>query len=140
MYSRQTWGIEQFIVSERLITTAVFERLRQATASNPEVLAELCRDYIFEARATISQIRDALEHGDAAQLRERAHYLKGSSMMIGAQQLSGHCGALEQMGRDSQLATAGAELERTVAALKSVESELEQEFGPAVLPQEGSAA
>jgi len=127
-------------VSERLITTPVFVRLRQATANSPAVLTELCRDYISEARSTVAQIRDALEHGDAAQLRERAHYLKGSSMMIGAQHLSQRCAALEQMGRDSELAAANAELERAITALKAVENELEQELGPAVLPGEGSAA
>ena len=127
-------------MSERVTASGVFERLRQATANNPDVLAELCRDYVSEARTTIAQMRGALEQRDAGRLRERAHYLKGSSMMIGAQELSRSCATLEQMGRDSDLAGADQELERALAALKAVEAELSQEFGPMVLPNEGSAA
>ena len=108
--------------------------MRQATANNPEMLIELCRDYIFEARTALSQISDALHGKDPSQLRDRAHYLKGSSMMIGARELSEHCSKLEQMGRDSELATAEPEYERAAAALKAVENELQQELGPAVLP------
>jgi HPt (histidine-containing phosphotransfer) domain-containing protein len=127
-------------VSEPVLAKEIFDRLRQATANSPEVLTELCRDYVFEARKTIAQIGDALSRGDAAQLRERAHFLKGSSMMIGARELSQCCATLEQMGRDSMLATAEAELARATAALKNVEAELSREFGPIVLPEEGSAA
>jgi len=127
-------------VSERVTASGVFERLRQATANNPDALAELCRDYLSEARITIAQIRDALAQENAGLVRERAHYLKGSSMMIGAQDLSRCCATLEQMGRDSELAHADKELERTLAALKAVEVELSQEVGPMVLPGEGSAA
>ncbi len=126
-------------MSERLITTAVFERLRQATANNPGVLTELCRDYLSEARITIAQLRETLEHGDAGRLRERAHYLKGSSMMIGAQDLSKACATLEQMGQNSDLSAANLELDRAVAALKTVEDELIQELGPTVLPDRGPA-
>ncbi len=127
-------------MSEPVLAREIFERLRQATANNPEVLTGLCRDYVSEARNALSQIREALIQANAGQLRERAHYLKGSSMMIGARELSRRCASLEQMGRDSELSAAEPELERAFAALKMVEGELSQEFGPVVLPEEGSAA
>ncbi len=127
-------------MSEPVLAREIFEQLRQATAKNPEVLAELCRDYVIEARAAIAQIRDALAQADVRQLRERAHYLKGSSMMIGARELSRCCAALEQMGRVSELAEAAPHVEQAIAALKAVEAELALEFGPVVLPEEGSAA
>jgi HPt (histidine-containing phosphotransfer) domain-containing protein len=127
-------------VNDQVLAREIFDRLRQATANTPEVLSELCRDYVFEARAAIGQMSEALAEADAGQLRERAHYLKGSSMMLGARELSHCCATLEQMGRDSELATAQIELARAVAALKTVEAELEREFGPVVLPEEGSAA
>ena len=127
-------------VSEPVLSREIFDRLRQATANNPEILTELCRDYVSEAHAALVQIGEALAQEDAGQLRERAHYLKGSSMMIGARELSQCCATLEQMGRDSELATAEPELARAVAALKTVEAELTREFGPIVLPEKGPAA
>ena len=127
-------------MSEPVLAREIFDRLRQATANNPDVLTELCRDYVFEARNAIAQIRDALAQADASQLRERAHYLKGSSMMIGARELTQSCASLEQMGRDRELSAAAPELERAVAALKTIEAELFRELGAAVLPEEGSAA
>ena len=124
-------------MSESVISREIFGRLQQATASTPNVLAELCRDYIAEARNTISQLQEALARGDAPQVRERAHYLKGSSMMIGAKDLTQCCANLERMGRDSDLSAAAPELKRTGAALKAVEAELSQELGPLALPSEG---
>jgi HPt (histidine-containing phosphotransfer) domain-containing protein len=127
-------------VSEAALARDTFERLRQATANQPDVLAELCRDYVSEARNTLEQIRKALAAADARQVRERAHYLKGSSMMIGARDLSGCCARLEQMGRDDELAATDLELARATAALQAVEAELLRELGPMALPEQGSAA
>jgi HPt (histidine-containing phosphotransfer) domain-containing protein len=127
-------------VSESVLAREIFDRLRQSTANNPEVLTELCRDYVFEGRNAIAQIQEALARSDAAQLRERAHYLKGSSMMLGARELAAQCATLEQMGRDSDLGNAGAALQSAMAALEAVEAQLVQELGDEVLPREGSAA
>jgi len=128
------------VVTERVISTDIFGRLQQATAGTPGVLAELCRDYVAEARNTISQLQAALAQDDPAQVRERAHYLKGSSLMLGARELAQRCATLEQMGRDSDLRMAAAALERVVAALQAVEAELAEEIGSAALPSKGSAA
>jgi HPt (histidine-containing phosphotransfer) domain-containing protein len=117
----------------------IFDRLRQAAASTPGVLEELCRDYVVEARATVGQIREALDCANAEQLRDRAHYLKGSSMMLGARELSQHCATLEIMGRDCSLGAADAELERTRVALRAVETELSRQVGATALPDDGSA-
>lgn len=127
-------------MNEPVLAREIFDRLRQATANHPDVLTELCRDYVFEARNAIAQIREALARSDAGQLRERAHYLKGSSMMIGARELSHFCAGLEQMGRDSELSAAAPELASAMTALKTIEAELVREFGAAVLPEEGPAA
>jgi len=126
-------------VSE-VLNRDVFGRLQQATATQPGVLAELCREYVAEARSTISQLDNALAQGNAAEFRERAHYLKGSSMMLGAQQLSQTCATLELMGRDSNLATAAPVLEQAMTSLREVEMVLKEVVGPTALPAEGSAA
>jgi HPt (histidine-containing phosphotransfer) domain-containing protein len=127
-------------VTESAILTEIFERLRQATAKDPAVLTELCREYLFEARKTLAQLREAFLVKDAITFRERAHYLKGSSMMVGANQLSQCCATMERMGRDSDLRGAEAVLEQCAAALRAVEVELSQQVGPGVVPAEGSAA
>lgn len=127
-------------MNDRVLDLDVFGRLQQATATQPGVLPELCRDYVTEARSTILQLRDALAQNNAGEFRERAHYLKGSSMMLGAKELSNTCATLELMGRDSDLSDAGPLLEQAAAALAKVESTLRETVGPAALPAEGSAA
>lgn len=127
-------------MSDLVLAPEIFGRLRQATANDPAMLAELCREYVTEARTTITKMQQAIAQNDAAQLRERAHYLKGSSMMIGAKALSQCCATLEQMGRDSSLDDAEPVLAQAVAALKAVEEELSRDVGPVALPAEGSAA
>jgi HPt (histidine-containing phosphotransfer) domain-containing protein len=127
-------------VNDQVLNSAVFERLQQATASQPGVLTELCRDYVVEARSTLTQLQEAIDQSDPVKLHERAHYLKGSSMMFGAQGLSQACAVLERMGRDKDLTEVASALQETAAALKEVEIELAKVVGPAVLPAEGSAA
>ena len=127
-------------MAEVVLAREIFDRLRQATAGDSGVLAELCREYISEARVTIANLHQALSDKNAAEFRERAHYLKGSSLMIGARQLSQCCATLEQMGRDSDLSIAAPALEQTAAALKAVEEELIKDVGTVALPSEGSAA
>jgi len=127
-------------VAEVVLAREIFDRLRQATAGDTGVLADLCREYITEARVTIANLREALAAGNAAEFRERAHYLKGSSLMIGARQLAQYCATLEQMGRDANLTAAQPAIEQAVAALRAVEEELAKDVGPVALPAEGSAA
>lgn len=127
-------------MNDSLITAEIFGRLRQATANEPDVLAELCRDYISEARLTLVQLRDAIDMRDATMLQDRAHYLKGSSMMIGAGAVSKCCATLEQMGRERNFTGSEELLQQASAALEAVAGELVKELGPAVLPSEHSAA
>lgn len=127
-------------MSEPVLAREVFDRLRQATAGDTGVLAELCREYIAEARLTIDNLRNALKERNAAEFRERAHYLKGSSQMIGARQLAQYCATMEKMGKDSDLSAAEPVLEQAAAALRAVEGELANDLGSTALPAEGSAA
>jgi HPt (histidine-containing phosphotransfer) domain-containing protein len=85
-------------------------------------------------------LQDAFLVKDAVAFRERAHYLKGSSMMIGAGPLSQCCATMEGMGRDSDFRGAEQILQATAEALRAVELELSGQIGPAALPAEGSAA
>jgi histidine phosphotransfer protein HptB len=127
-------------VNDETLNREIFDRLKSSTATQPAVLAELCRDYLTEARATVAQLREALSQQNAPQVRDRAHYLKGSSMMLGAREVSEACATLETMGRTSNLTGAGSALDDVLTALKRVETELAEIVGPTVLPAEGSAA
>jgi len=127
-------------VTDNAISRDIFERLRQSTAGNPAEFTELCRDYLVDARSAISGMRTAIADGDAHELRARSHYLRGSSMMLGAKQLSQCCATLEHMARNSELGSAEPMLQEVVAALEAVEAELIRELGPVVAPAEGSAA
>ncbi len=125
---------------DSVLLPEVFERLRQATAKDPAVLVDLCREYLEEARNTLAQLREASRVKDAMALRERAHYLKGSSLMVGASRLSQCCATLERMGRDSDFRGAEPMLDDTATALREVEVRLTEQVGPEVIPAEGSAA
>lgn len=122
------------------IASDVFDRLQKATAADPAELAGLCRDYLAEARGTLAQLRCALAQKDAGQIRDRAHYLRGSSLVIGATVVARCCASLEQMGRNSELQDAALVLDQTSAALDVVQTELANRLGPSVVPVEGSAA
>jgi HPt (histidine-containing phosphotransfer) domain-containing protein len=139
--SRNRGGVTtKNLVGDVVIAREIFDRLRQATAADPAILAELCREYVAEARSTVAKLQKALAQRDATEVRERAHYLKGSSLMIGARTLAQCCGRLEQMGRDSDLEAAEPALDQVIQALKAVEDELTKELGSVALPAEGSAA
>jgi HPt (histidine-containing phosphotransfer) domain-containing protein len=118
----------------------VFERLQKAAAADPEELAALCRDYLAEARRTLAHLRSALAQKDATRFRDRAHYLRGSSLVIGATAVARCCTSLEQMGRDGEFRVAAPVLDQVAEALQAVQVELAARLGESVIPIEGSAA
>jgi histidine phosphotransfer protein HptB len=127
-------------VTDESIAPDVFDRLQKATAADPKELAGLCRDYLAEARHTLTQLSIALAQEDAGRLRDRAHYLRGSSLVIGATAVARCCAALEQMGRNSDFRGAAPLLDQTSVALDAVEAELAKRLAQSVVPVEGSAA
>ena len=127
-------------VSDEPLAPDVFDRLLKATAADPAELAGLCRDYLAEARQTLARLSSALAQRDAVQLRDRAHYLRGSSLVLGATVVARCCAALEQMGRKSELRDAAPLLDQASAALDAVQAELAKRLGQSVVPAEGSAA
>lgn len=128
------------LVADDSIAPDVFDRLQTATAADPAELTGLCREYLAEARHTLAQLHGASAQQDAEQVRDRAHYLRGSSLVIGATAVAQSCAALELMGRESDLRDVARLLDETSAALNEVEAELAKRLGSAVVPAEGSAA
>ncbi len=127
-------------VTDNSLASDVFDRLQKATTADPAELVGLCREYLSEARHTLAQLCSALAQLDAEQVRGRAHYLRGSSLMLGATAVAQSCATLELMGRNSDLGDAERLLDRISAALNDVETELAKRLGPSVVPVEGSAA
>lgn len=122
------------------IAPDVFDRLQKATATDPGELACLYRDYLAEARQVMMQLRSALSENYGEKLRDRAHYLRGSSLIVGATVIARCCASLELMGRNSDFHDVTPLLAQTSAALDTVEVELAKRLGPIVAPLKGSAA
>ncbi len=122
------------------IAPDVFQHLQKATASNPIELAELYREYLAEARRALTQLRGAMVRKDMGRLHERAHYLRGSSLIVGATVVAQCCSKLELLDRSSGFRDAGRLLDQVSAALGAIETDLAVRIGPAVIPAEGSAA
>jgi len=127
------------IVDESSIAPEVFDRLQQAT-SDPVGIAELYRDYLADARSALVELRNALQRKQADEFRSRAHYVKGSSLILGATVVAQCCATLEEMGRNSEFGGAEQLLDKTEAALDRVEAELVRKLGSVLAPAKGSAA
>lgn len=127
-------------MTEDSIAPDIFDRLRKATAADPAELVSLYREYLSEARQTLLQLRGACAEKDAEKLRDRAHYLRGSSLIVGATAMARCCAGLELMGRNSEFGNTAALLDRTAGVLDTAEAELTRRLGPGVVPVTGSAA
>jgi HPt (histidine-containing phosphotransfer) domain-containing protein len=126
-------------MTEDSIAPDIFDRLQKATAADPVELVSLYRDYLVEACQTLLQLRSAWADKDAEKLRDRAHYLRGSSLIVGTTVMARCCARLELMGRNSEFGETALVLDQTSAALEAVEAELTRRLGPDVVPVEGSA-
>jgi HPt (histidine-containing phosphotransfer) domain-containing protein len=134
------WDGDLKRVHENQIASDVFERLQKALAPKPADMVELCREYLAEARKTLAQLRDAFAQKQAEELRNRAHYLKGSSLLLGAVVVTRCCASLETMGKTADFQETGAMLDQLSAALDAVEQEFAEKLGSDVFPAKGSAA
>ena len=133
-------GGDAKLVTDNLIASDVFERLQQALAPKPADMVDLCREYLTEGRQTLAQLRNAFTLKQAEELRSRAHYLKGSSLLLGAIVVTRCCTSLEAMGKAGDFREAGPMVDQLSAALDAVEQEFVRRLGPDVLPARGSAA
>jgi HPt (histidine-containing phosphotransfer) domain-containing protein len=132
-------GGDENLVTDNVIASDVFARLQQATASQPAQLVELCREYLTEAGRTLAQLRKAFTLKQADELRNRAHYLRGSSMLVGATHVTECCASLEAMGRSGDFDQTERTIEEMSAALDAVKQELVKILGPEVIPAKESA-
>ena len=94
------------------IDAATLSQLRALGAGD-----DLIELFLTEAPATLAALGQAVAHGDASELRELAHSLKGSCRYLGALQMAALLAELEQIGSRGSTADAAALL-----------AQIEQEF------------
>ena len=109
-------------------------------ACDPAGFTELYRDYLTDAWQSLRVLGDAVRQKQAEEIRARAHYLKGSSMVLGATAVAQCATALEEMGRNADVPGAATVLEHTRQALQEVQSELANRLGAGVIPANVTAA
>jgi HPt (histidine-containing phosphotransfer) domain-containing protein len=127
-------------VNETTIASQVFDQLQKAMACDPAGFTELYRDYLTDAWQSLRVLGDAVRQKQAEEIRARAHYLKGSSMVLGATAVAQCATALEEMGRNADVPGAATVLEHTRQALQEVQSELANRLGAGVIPANVTAA
>ncbi len=87
-------------------------------------LAEMIQIFFEDSPPRLAGLRSALARGDAAEVTDVAHALKGSCSNFGAQDLERLCKALESAGRSGQLDGADALLEELFAEYARVRAAL----------------
>ncbi len=78
-------------------------RAQYGTAAE-DITGELLPIYLEEVWPLTTRLLEALAHQDATQLWETAHTIKGASSALGLTQVVGLAAALEERGREHQLA------------------------------------
>jgi CheY-like chemotaxis protein len=87
-----------------------------------ELLKEIATLFLENAANDLSKIREGIFNKDATAVERAAHSLKGSVANFGAKRAFDAAYRLERIGREGQITaaeTAGLELEKELAALKS---------------------
>ncbi len=105
------------------LNTATLDEL--AATTDGEFVGELIAAFAAEAPQLIAQLRHALAMGDAVAFRRAAHSLKSNGASLGALELSAQAQALEQLGKASNIAGAGSDVERLAAEYERARLALE---------------
>jgi two-component system sensor histidine kinase/response regulator len=89
-----------------------------------QLLREIAVLFIQDCPRALAEIQEAVTRGDAANLENAAHGLKGSVANFGARDAVEAAFRLEQMGRANQLSEAEGMLRKLESALSAVCAEL----------------
>lgn len=108
-----------------VLDPAALERLKDMVGGDAGFLGELIDTFLSEAPQLLSDMRQAVEGGDAAGLRLAAHSLKSNSADFGARTLSSVCRELEGMGKAGTLDGAAELVAQAEAEYEQVKTALE---------------
>ena len=126
--------------TETPLTSEVFDQLQRAMAADRTGLTELYRDYLADAWDTVRVIREAIQRAhQPEEIRQKAHCLKGSSLVLGARVVARHASILEESTRESGTNEEGT-LDNIVDAIRAVQAELATRLGGEVIPAGRTAA
>lgn len=103
-------------------------------ASDPDGFCELYRDYLTDARQTLSYLRFACDKQNGEEFRFKAHYLKSSSLILGIAPAAKLCADLQDLGHASDFTAERRKLQELDSLLSLVQEELEKKLGPQVIP------
>jgi signal transduction histidine kinase/CheY-like chemotaxis protein len=96
------------------------------SARRPRFFVDLVEKYATDSRTGVSDILAAVAAGNAQELNERAHWLKGSSRTLGAARVAELCAQLEQLGKDGLTDTDAVQLRELSKALDHAIERLRQ--------------
>ena len=127
-------------MTETILASAVYDQLKQAMASEPDGFTELYREYLAEAWNTLRSLREAVQQQNAQEASEKAHYLKGSSLVLGARVVAQAAAVLQELALNGDARGAEAGLKQIEQALLELQAELSDRLGAAVIPAGSTAA
>jgi two-component system sensor histidine kinase/response regulator len=93
---------------------------------NERLLFDVVRSFQSEAREILREIRETLDRRDAEQLRSGAHKLKGALASIGGEAARDVAARLESLAGSGDLEPARSFVERLVAEMARLETELDR--------------
>ena len=112
---------------------AAIRTLRQP--GQPDPLERFVGLYLQSALSLKQRLQQALNAGDAEQLRQAAHTLKSSSANLGGRRLAARCHELEDLGRDGRLPDAAVKLAEVEHEFAGFVAALEAVIRPAELEE-----
>jgi HPt (histidine-containing phosphotransfer) domain-containing protein len=107
---------------------APFDRqsMLERVDGDEEVMGMVLGVFIEDAPLTMQTLRQAVEQGDAAQIRLTAHALKGAAANISAEELRSGAHDLEMLGVANDLAAVPGVFQRVETAMSRLMPVLEQ--------------
>jgi HPt (histidine-containing phosphotransfer) domain-containing protein len=116
----------QLSASAEVLDPRALERLRAMLGEQADqMLPELIERFTRDADRLFGQARQALEQGQAEDLRRAAHTLKSTSATFGAMALSAIARELEHLARDGVLEGAAGQIDRAEAEFARAKAALE---------------
>ena len=96
---------------------------------DPDKLARIVDLFVEDVPLQLAAIRQAAERGDAQEVEEKAHMLKGGSGYMGAARMAQMCARLEESGASGELSRAPELLDALEEEFERVRSSLEAAVG-----------
>jgi len=110
---------------EELVVPETLHSLTQNTGGDPSLVIDIYAMFFEDARTTIVEMETLCSNRDLEALRKKGHYLKGSSMVVGARRLAQLCLQIEAT-RDANWSSLEAQISMAREVMESTESVVNQ--------------